>query len=137
MTKSPDEIMAVYLLNGGKMLSEMCPKCGAPLFETDGRKTCVVCAEREKEEAEDKCGAAKAGALKAEAVHAEDAPRIAAMTPSYAKRPAAECEVPDIDELISILTARAKEETDPARCLTLIECIRTAAEAKTILTRLP
>lgn len=153
MTKTPDEIMAVHLLNGGKMLSEMCPECGAPLFEKDGRKLCVVCAERQTEETDagNKAGktAVPAGknaagkqtaenvpAIRAEAVHKEDADRITVITPSYAKGEQSGFASPDLDDLIAVLTARAKEETDPERCLTLIECIRTAAEAKTILARL-
>ena len=141
--------MAVHLLNGGKMLSEMCPECGAPLFEKDGRKLCVVCAERQTEETDagNKAGktAVPAGknaagenapVIRAEAVHKEDADRITVITPSYAKGEQSGFASPDLDDLIASLTARAKEETDPERCLTLIECIRTAAEAKTILARL-
>ncbi len=141
--------MAVHLLNGGKMLSEMCPECGAPLFEKDGRKLCVVCAERQTEETDagNKAGktAVPAGknaagenvpAIRAEAVHKEDSSRITVITPSYAKGEPSGFASPDLDELIAVLTARAKAETDPERCLTFIECIRTAAEAKTILARL-
>ena len=46
--KSEDEIMAEYLLKGGKMLSATCPSCGCPLFEIDGQTLCVVCREAEK-----------------------------------------------------------------------------------------
>ena len=141
MTKTPDEIMAVHLLNGGKMLSEMCPECGAPLFEKDGRKICVVCAERQVEKNETgnpdvPTAIVNASGIKAEAVHKEDTGRIAVITPSYAKGKESGFTSPDLDDLIASLTARAKAETDPERCLTLIECIRTAAEAKTILARL-
>lgn len=139
--------MAVHLLNGGKMLSEMCPECGAPLFEKDGRKLCVVCAERQTEEnSTEKNGTGKttvsasagsaASGIKAQAVHKEDADHITVITPSYAKGEQPGFASPDLDDLIASLTARAKAETDPNRCLTLIECIRTAAEAKTILARL-
>ncbi|MCK4269102.1 MAG: hypothetical protein KAW93_01335, partial [Methanogenium sp.] len=44
--KADDEIMAEYLLKGGKMLSKTCPECGAPLFEVKGETKCVVCAEK-------------------------------------------------------------------------------------------
>ena len=43
--KTEDEIMASYLLTGGKMLSETCEDCGAPLFEIEGKQCCVVCRE--------------------------------------------------------------------------------------------
>jgi len=38
--KADDEIMAEYLLKGGKMLSKTCPECGAPLFEVKSAKYC-------------------------------------------------------------------------------------------------
>ncbi|NTW92707.1 MAG: hypothetical protein HGA40_04620, partial [Methanoregulaceae archaeon] len=41
--KREDEIMAEYLLKGGKMLSKSCPSCGCPLFEYKGETFCVVC----------------------------------------------------------------------------------------------
>jgi UPF0148 protein len=44
--KKPDEIMAEYLLKGGKMLAKTCPACEAPLFEYKGETICVVCAEK-------------------------------------------------------------------------------------------
>ena len=34
--KKPDEIMAEYLLKGGKMLAKTCKECGSPLFEYKG-----------------------------------------------------------------------------------------------------
>ena len=43
--KTEDEVMASYLLNGGRMLSVTCEDCGAPLFEIEGKKCCVVCKE--------------------------------------------------------------------------------------------
>ena len=41
--KREDDIMAQYLLKGGKMLSKSCPSCGCPLFEYRGETLCVVC----------------------------------------------------------------------------------------------
>jgi uncharacterized Zn finger protein (UPF0148 family) len=38
--------MAEALLSGGKMLSLHCAKCRGPLFEKDGKITCVVCGEK-------------------------------------------------------------------------------------------
>ncbi len=34
------------LKRGWKMLSEVCPNCGAPLFQTDGETICPVCNAR-------------------------------------------------------------------------------------------
>ena len=118
MTRTPDEIMAEYLLNGGKMLNEMCPVCGAPLFEVKGVKKCVVCAEKPKETV------------------AND--KVEVIVPKYASGDTG-CAPNDltreIDSLIHLYLEKGKTEVDPARCLTLMECVRTAAEAKTILAR--
>ncbi len=43
--KTEDEVMASYLLTGGKMLPVTCQDCGAPLFEIKGNRCCVVCKE--------------------------------------------------------------------------------------------
>jgi UPF0148 protein len=43
--RKEDEIMAEYLLKGGKMLEKTCKTCGCPLFEVKGKTLCVVCAE--------------------------------------------------------------------------------------------
>jgi UPF0148 protein len=48
--RKEDEIMADYLLKGGKMLEKSCKTCGCPLFEVKGKTLCVVCAEHENEE---------------------------------------------------------------------------------------
>ena len=119
MTRTPDEIMAEYLLNGGKMLNEMCAVCGAPLFEVKGVKKCVVCAEntKPKEPQND---------------------NVHVIMPKYASEDTG-CApnelTSEIDSLIHLYLEKAKTEVDPARCLTLMECVRTAAEAKTILAR--
>ncbi len=38
-----DEVMAEYLLKGGKMLAKSCKVCGYPLFEYKGETQCVIC----------------------------------------------------------------------------------------------
>jgi UPF0148 protein len=44
-SRKEEEIMAEYLLKGGKMLEKSCKICGCPLFEVKGKTLCVVCAE--------------------------------------------------------------------------------------------
>ena len=44
--RKDDEIMAEYLLKGGKMLEKTCPACGCPMFEYKKKTFCVVCAEK-------------------------------------------------------------------------------------------
>jgi UPF0148 protein len=124
MTKNPEDIMTGYLLNGGKMLSEICPKCGAPLFEVKGKKMCVVCQNTADEEL----------------VQQKNPENLRVIVPKYAEAehvpsPAAGSITTELDALILELCSRAKSETEPDRCLTIIECIRTAAESKTILSR--
>ena len=46
--RKEDEIMAEYLLKGGKMLEKSCKTCGCPLFEVKGNTLCVVCAEHDR-----------------------------------------------------------------------------------------
>lgn len=112
------------------MLSEACPKCGAPYFEIKGVKQCVVCAEAAKESAE-KPEEPKAVPEAAKA----DAVRV--IMPAYAKEePLPSSPLGDeIDALIRSFIQRAGNEPDASRCLTYMECIRTAAEAKTMLVR--
>ena len=50
--KKPDEIMAEYLLKGGKMLAKTCNECGSPLFEYKGKTGCVVCEYTKQEESQ-------------------------------------------------------------------------------------
>ncbi|HJJ29588.1 MAG TPA: autoantigen p27 domain-containing protein [Methanocorpusculum sp.] len=124
MTKKPEDIMTEYLLNGAKMLSELCPICESPLFEVKGKKMCVICANTQKEE-------------RAQQTTAEN---IRVIVPKYAAAeqtpaPSRENIITGLDDLILQLCSRAAAETEPERCRTLIECIRTAAEAKTILSR--
>ena len=45
--RKEDEIMAEYLLKGGKMLEKSCKTCGCPLFEVKGKTLCVVCEENQ------------------------------------------------------------------------------------------
>jgi len=132
--RKPDDIMAEYLLGGAKMLADLCPKCGAPMFEVKGKRMCVVCAE-----------AAAAPQTEVSKVVAADGSaslpqNVQIIMPKYAK--AQNTPVPvsgdipeQLDALILQFCARAEIEPDPARCLSYMECIRTAAEARTMLNR--
>jgi len=128
MTRTPEEIMTERLLTGGKMLNEMCSTCGAPLFEIKGVKQCVVCAENKKTEAK----------VEGNNKKIENKSDFSVIVPKYASGNTGFTtnQITDtIDSVIMMFLNKAKEEVDPARCLTLMECVRTAAEAKTILAR--
>ncbi|MDR3102533.1 MAG: hypothetical protein LBU24_04875 [Methanocalculaceae archaeon] len=140
--RKPDEIMAEYLLGGAKMLAELCPTCRAPMFEVQGKHMCVVCAERPS-------GASTASSASASPVEkvvvAADGKNglpdtLQVITPKYAAARMTTVPVSGeiharFDALILQFCARAENEPDPARCLSYMECIRTAAEARTILNR--
>jgi UPF0148 protein len=68
--RKEDEIMAEYLLKGGKMLEKTCKTCGCPLFEVKGKTLCVVCAENAPAEQAATNTGAKVPAEQAGAHHA-------------------------------------------------------------------
>ncbi len=43
------EVITPLLLSGAKMLDKHCPKCGAPMFDLNGRVFCPVCEYRKKQ----------------------------------------------------------------------------------------
>lgn len=111
--KKPDEIMADYLLKGGKMLSKACPACGSPLFEYKGETLCVVCAER--------------GAGSAAEVH--EKPSVPA--PEAVPAPAAPSSlVEELDRTLVCLCERIRNEARADDCLMLMECVAQGIEAR-------
>lgn len=122
--KSPEDIMAECLLTGGKMLADICPACSAPLFEINGKRTCVICDGKEQKEP----------------VKNVNPENIAVIMPKYAAPQTEGTAAPEeltasLDSLILQFCKRAETEPDPARCLTYMECIRMASETRTILRR--
>jgi UPF0148 protein len=120
--KSPDEIMAECLLAGGKMLSKACRVCGSPLFEVKGETFCVVCREKGKE----------AGKEAGEAVTPAAPAGAAAKVPGSVEK---DDPVKELRMAVAVLARRAREETDPERCLALMEAARKGAEALSLLQR--
>jgi len=116
--KKPDDIMAECLLAGGKMLSRSCRACGSPLFEVKGETLCVVCREAGKE-------AGKVSGKKGAQAGAAERPPAAVNAD-----PAAELRM-----AVAELARRAREESDPERCLALLEAARKGAEALALLQR--
>ncbi len=141
--------MAEYLLAGAKMLAELCPNCSAPLFEVNGKKLCVVCAQNPSPSPAPDAGRKPASVPEnvrvivrepaAGALETSQAPTVLGLLPKYAQ-PQTETPVSGdipamLDALILGFCRRAEAEPDPARCLTYMECIRTAAESRVILRR--
>jgi len=121
--KSPDDIMAEYLLKGGKMLSKACRACGSPLFEVKGETLCVVYREKGKESG--------AGA---KAPVTSPAPATPGATPQAVTGEDADL-VKELRATIAALSRRAREEGDPERCMALMEAAKKGAEALALLQR--
>jgi len=125
--KKEDEIMAEYLLKGGKMLEKTCRQCSCPQFEYKGKTLCVVCAERELE----KKGTAPAPAA---GQKVRETKKAAVFPAGSEPTSTAAGEIgPVLAATILDLCRRIQEEDDPERCLALMDAIRTGTEALQIL----
>ena len=138
-SRKEDEIMAEYLLKGGKMLEKSCKTCGAPLFEVKGKTLCVVCAENE----------VTAKAAKAPAAAAAAAPHVhehGAGCGCGGDHDEDSCTCEDDDEggmladevalTVHALCERIHNERDPNHVLTLMQAVKAGTEALEILCRL-
>jgi UPF0148 protein len=125
--RKEDEIMAEYLLKGGKMLEKSCKICGCPLFEVKGKTLCVVCAENAPGE--------KPGTAPAAQVHHEHRNEC-----SCGEHNEESCEGGLVtDELamtIVSLCERIQNEKDPDNVLALMNAVKSGAEALQILCQL-
>ena len=120
--KSEDEIMAEYLLKGGKMLSKTCPACGCPLFEVKGETLCVVCRE---EQARTKAAKGPAGEKQA-AAKRTGAPGVSGKGSGLDL-------AGTLDETLAALAFRVRDEPDPERVLILMNAIKRGIEARNLL----
>lgn len=114
-----DEIMAEYLLKGAKMLAKTCPGCGCPLFEYKDNTLCVVCTAGGRDTT-------------------KEAPAAVAVEGQERSQPpggAHPSSVQALEQALVALCERASRETEPGRCLTLMEAVHRGAEALRILSR--
>jgi UPF0148 protein len=118
-----DEIMAQYLLKGGKMLAKTCQKCGSPLFEYKGETFCAVCRERGASAEPEKGQPAPTGA----AVKESQGPPVIRVE-GGALGPALEA------ALVSICT-RIENEPDPERVLILMRAVKTGVSVLSLLSQ--
>jgi len=123
MVLKPDEVMAAWLLKGGKMLAKTCRECGCPMFEYKGRKFCVVCEEEASAKAEKKPEVAGAAGIPEE--------------PGKASYPGDRELVTPLGEALSstliVLCERIAKEPDPERCLVLMNSLKKGIEAMQLL----
>jgi UPF0148 protein len=114
-----DEIMAEYLLKGGKMLAQTCSVCHAPLFEYKGKRFCVVCAEDALQQGEP----TPVPVVTPEKT--KEMPQKSSAAPSDPENP--------ILDAITILCQRMVNEPDPTRCLIYMQTIKEGALSIRIL----
>jgi UPF0148 protein len=119
--RKPDEIMAEYLLKGGKMLSKTCPDCGSPLFEYKGTTLCVVCGEE------------KAELQKGEQDRTQpDTRETGQESRKKGIQRGDEFRRTLDDEFaltIAALLRQAREESDPGKAIKIMKAVKIAAEA--------
>jgi UPF0148 protein len=115
--KREDEIMAKYLLKGGKMLSKSCPSCGCPLFEYKGETFCVVCREE-----------SVPGKGEQLPPVTRDAP---GKEPSY---PGGTTDLAcSLEETLIALALRIRQESDPDQVMVLMNSLKRGIEALRLL----
>lgn len=120
--RKDDEIMAEYLLKGGKMLEKTCPSCGCPLFEYKKKTFCVVCAEKKP---------GFSTAVPAQVPSPEPAPsgtEIPERT-SSPSLPEAEMLAHELADTIFVLCQRIKKDEDPDRCRAFMDAVKIGTEA--------
>lgn len=111
-----DEVMAEYLLKGGKMLAKSCKVCGYPLFEYKGETQCVICPL----------------AAQKEPLPEPEPPRPAlesGRSPAPAAREVQGEAAVEIERTIVHLCERIRGEQRPDECLTLMKAVKKGAEA--------
>lgn len=115
--KKEDEIMAEYLLKGGKMLSKTCPSCGCPLFEYKGETFCVVCREESVSGKGEQLPPVSRGSP-------EKGPSSAGGTTDLA------C---SLEETLIALALRIRQESDPEQVMVLMNSLKRGIEALRLL----
>jgi UPF0148 protein len=125
--RKEDEIMADYLLKGGKMLEKSCKTCGCPLFEVKGKTLCVVCAEHENAE---QSGTA----------HVSSPVHTHGPECSCSEHAEESCEGGFLADVLAntilALCERIQNEKDPDNVLVLMNAVKTGTESLKILCQL-
>ena len=143
-SRKEDEIMAEFLLKGGKMLEKSCGTCGCPLFEVKGKTYCVVCAENEAAAKDPKGakGAKKTAAAPAgkDGAHAHAHADGSACTCGEEHGEGETCDDGGLTEELAFtvhsLCERIQNEKDPEKVLALMNAVKAGTEALGILCRL-
>ena len=119
--ENPDEIMAEYLLKGGKMLSKTCPVCHSPLFEYKGETFCVVCKEEQAATAQNTENSDQVLPPGSEGTNLHRGP----VPPGGLED--------EFAQTLRLLLIQAREEKDSTRILALMDAVKKGAEAYSLL----
>lgn len=133
--RKEDEIMAEYLLKGGKMLEKTCKSCGCPLFEVKGKTLCVVCAENAPAASGSAVPAAHAAPAHHEHGHTCDCGEVHDEDSCTCNEDGGLL----TDELamtVLSLCERIQNEKDPENVLLLMNAVKAGTESLEILCRL-
>jgi UPF0148 protein len=139
-SRKEDEIMAEYLLKGGKMLEKSCKTCGCPLFEVKGKTLCVVCAENGPATNAAPAPHAAAAQTAAHAHHHEHGESCSCGVDH--DEDSCDCDDDEsglTEELaftIHSLCLRIQNERDPGQVLILMNAVKSGTEALEVLCRL-
>jgi len=139
--RKEDEIMAEYLLKGGKMLEKTCKTCGCPLFEVKGRTFCVVCAENGPADTPVHDTAAPVAQQAGSHGHHHEHGATCSCGEDH-DEDSCSCNedggflTEEIALTIHSLCERIQNEKDPNHVLTLMNAVKTGTEALEILCRL-
>ena len=138
-SRKEDEIMAEYLLKGGKMLEKSCKTCGCPLFEVKGKTLCVVCAENGTATTQAKGAKAPAAAAAAEH-HAHEHGEECGCGEDHDEDSCTCDEDGGLTEELAFtvhsLCLRIQNEKDAGHVLTLMQAVKAGTEALEVLCRL-
>ena len=130
--RKDDEIMAEYLLKGGKMLEKCCKTCGCPLFEYKKKTFCVVCAEHEQETP--RAAAPLPEPAPAHEKHAAQQEHECTCSHDNTEEDSMLAE--ELAGTILCLCQRIRDEKDPDNCLVLMNSVKTGCEALNSLCQL-
>lgn len=125
--RKDDEIMAEYLLKGGKMLEKSCKACGCPLFEVKGKTLCVVCAEKD---AAEKSNPATTTPVQ----HAEE--HECSCGDNHEESCGNGLLTEELAMTVISLCKRIQDEKDPDNVFALMNAVKAGTEALEILCRL-
>lgn len=130
-----DEVMAEYLLKGGKMLAKSCKVCGYPMFEYKGETQCVICPLVASEGNQPAPEPPEPELVQAPQVPPQEpAPSPTPVIAKAVSEPQTHSRVyAELEETIVHLCERIRSEPRAGECLTLMKAVERGIKALTTL----